>query len=120
MREVLSSGKYMPYLSEDGYMQIGGHYVLSVRSEHRHKVGVVTDESRSGRTVYVEPHELVGIARELKELQQELNLTVRRVFGQMCIQVSRASGQLNKCLEAAARITPLSRRGHGGGGARDR
>ena len=37
MAEVLSSGKYSAYLSDDGYMQFGGKYVLGVKPRFREK-----------------------------------------------------------------------------------
>jgi len=104
MVKVLSSGKYLRYLSDDGYMQIGGKYVLSVKPSDVAKVGVRMDESRSGRTVYVEPHECVGTAKELTELQQELKFKIRRILGQMCIAVSKSNEDFKRCLAAAARI----------------
>jgi len=104
MRQVLSSGRYMQYLADDGYMQIGGHYVLSVKPQHARKVGQVMDESRSGRTSYVEPHELIGPAGELTELQRELKFLTRRILGRMCVAVSRANAEFKACLQAAGEI----------------
>eukprot|EP00929_Paragymnodinium_shiwhaense_P098895 TRINITY_DN6041_c0_g2_i1.p1 TRINITY_DN6041_c0_g2~~TRINITY_DN6041_c0_g2_i1.p1 ORF type:complete len:896 (+),score=257.47 TRINITY_DN6041_c0_g2_i1:75-2762(+) len=104
MREVLQSGRYNKYLADDGYMQIDGSYVLTVRPQHRKAVGVVKDESRTGKSVYVEPHELSGLSAELKELSQEVKFLVRRIMGQMCVQVSRAADDLRTCLEAAGCI----------------
>lgn len=104
IESVLSSGKYASYLADDGYMQIGGHYVLSVRPQHIRKVGQVMDQSRSGQTSYVEPREVVGMSAELIELQKELKFSVRRILGQMCIAVARASPALKACLQAAGEI----------------
>jgi len=104
IRKVLSSGKYTQYLSDDGYIQMGGHFVLSVRPQHWRKVGQRFDESRSGRTVYTEPHELVALTSELTELQKELKFLVRRILGRMCVAVSRSSEAIKACLEAAGRI----------------
>jgi len=104
IREVLSSGRYMKYLADDGYMQQGSSYVLSVKAQFKNKVGRTANESRSGRIAYVEPHELVEHSAQLNELQRELKFTIRRIFGQMCVAVSRANEDLKKSLEAAGRI----------------
>ena len=72
MSEVTTSGKYSAYLSNDGYMQFGGYYVLLVKPRYADKVGRIFDETRSGNTVYVEPHEVVATTDELNESQKEL------------------------------------------------
>jgi len=104
MSQVLRSGKYRRYMTNDGYMQIGGRYVLSVRPQHKSEVGVTVDESRTGMTAYVEPTELVGLSGDLQQLQEELKFSIRRIIGQMCIAVSRSSDAIANCIEAAAEI----------------
>jgi len=104
IREVLESGKYRNYMSDDGYMQIGGRYVLSVRPQYKGEVGATVDESRTGRTVYVEPKELVDLSGDLQQLQDDLKFAIRRIIAQMCVAVSRSSEPISKCIEAAAEI----------------
>lgn len=104
LNRVLASGKYNRYLMDDGYSVIGGRYTLSVRGEHKGKVGETIDESRSGATAYVVPSELVGLGNELAGLQKELKFVERRIFGRMCVEISRAREDLKRCLEAAGRI----------------
>lgn len=104
IKNVLASGKYRSLLTDDGYMQLGGQYALSVKPQHKHKVGQVVDESRSGRTVYVQPEELLQFSKELTQLQQELKFAMRRILGQMSVVVSRSSSQLKRCLQVAAQV----------------
>lgn len=104
IRSVLTSGKYSGYLSDDGYIQIGGHYCLSVKPNFKRQVGQVIDESRTGRTVYVEPFELVGPAAALIEKQQELKFTIRRILAAMSVAVSKSAETIRTSLWAAAQI----------------
>lgn len=104
MAEVLSSGKYSAYLSDDGYMQFGGHYVLGVKPRFKEKVGRMFDESRSGRTAYVEPFEVIEYADGLSKSKKELERMVRRIYGNMSLAISSASEDMKRCLKAAALI----------------
>ncbi|CAE7513105.1 mutS2 [Symbiodinium pilosum] len=104
MSEVTTSGKYSAYLDHDGYMQFGGYYVLLVKPRHAEKVGRIFDSTRSGRTVYVEPHEVVPITDELLDRQKELKLLVRRILGTMSLALSHSADDIRRCLKAAARI----------------
>eukprot|EP00930_Biecheleria_cincta_P082768 TRINITY_DN72426_c0_g1_i1.p1 TRINITY_DN72426_c0_g1~~TRINITY_DN72426_c0_g1_i1.p1 ORF type:complete len:847 (+),score=189.71 TRINITY_DN72426_c0_g1_i1:29-2569(+) len=104
IRKVLSSGKYAGYLSDDGYIQVGGHYCLSVKPNFKRQVGQVIDESRTGRTVYVEPTELIGPAAALIEKQQELKFTIRRILAAMSVAVSKSAQTIRTSLWAAAQI----------------
>mmetsp|Transcript_11743 Transcript_11743/g.28106 ORF Transcript_11743/g.28106 Transcript_11743/m.28106 type:complete len:860 (-) Transcript_11743:80-2659(-) len=104
MSEVTTSGKYSNYLDHEGYMQFGGYYVLLVKPRYAEKVGRIFDETRSGRTVYVEPHEVIAFTDELLECQKELKLLVRRIYGTMSLALSHSADDIRRCLQAAARI----------------
>ncbi|CAK9077119.1 unnamed protein product [Durusdinium trenchii] len=104
MGEVLSSGKYSTYLSDDGYMQFGGRYVLGVKSRSKGKVGRLFDESRSGRVAYVEPYEVVQYADDLEQSKKALERMARRILGNMSLAISHAADALERCLKAAAHI----------------
>eukprot|EP00435_Cladocopium_sp_Y103_P063267 s968_g24.t2 len=95
---------YSAYLSDDGYMQFGGHYVLGVKPRFKEKVGRMFDESRSGRTAYVEPFEVIEYADGLSKSKKELERMVRRIYGNMSLAISSASEDMKRCLKAAALI----------------
>lgn len=104
IQDVLSGGRCRNYLSDDGYMQVDGKYVLSVKPEHAKKVGRVVGESRSGRESYVEPRELLGPASELDDQQRDYERAVRLVLSKMSVAVSRGRAAIEVCLEAAGEI----------------
>ncbi|MFC1595423.1 endonuclease MutS2 [Gemmatimonadota bacterium] len=61
-----------------------GRYVVSVRAESRAKVsGVAIDRSRSGQSVFIEPHEISETALELKEVMREEAREVERILTEL-------------------------------------
>lgn len=53
-------------------MEINGRLVIPVRQEYQNSVGIVHDASRSGKTCYVEPSEIVSLVRQVEaELRSE-------------------------------------------------
>ena len=50
----------------------GGRLVLPIDPKYASDVGIVHDSSRSGKTVYVEPSEIVGPTNELRQIEREL------------------------------------------------
>jgi hypothetical protein len=64
------------------YSQLSGsgRLVLPVSPKYASSVGMVHDTSRSGKTIFVEPHEIVGPTNELKQLEGELRTEEARVW----------------------------------------
>lgn len=58
----------------------GGRLVIPVESKHASSIGIVHDTSRSGKTVYVEPTEIVGTTNELRQAEGELRAEEARVW----------------------------------------
>lgn len=58
----------------------GGRLVLPVDAKHASSVGIVHDSSRSGKTVYVEPTEIVGPTNDLRRAEGELRTEEARVW----------------------------------------
>lgn len=104
VQEVLGSGKYARFMSEDGYMQMGSRYVLCVKPEYVGKVGVAVDDSQSGRTVYVEPHEVKDNSRELAGLKKEQKKLTRRVFAAMASAIAKGRKSLLACVDVAVEL----------------
>lgn len=64
-------------------MEINGRLVIPVQREYRNSVGIVHDASRSGKTCYVEPAEVVGPTNELRQAEAELRSEEARVWRQL-------------------------------------
>jgi len=57
-----------------------GRLVIPVVSTEASSVGIVHDTSRSGKTAYVEPTEIVGPTNELRQLESELRTEEARIW----------------------------------------
>ena len=64
-------------------MEINGRLVIPVQQQYTNSVGIVHDASRSGKTAYVEPSEVVGPTNELRQAESELRAEEARVWRQL-------------------------------------
>jgi DNA mismatch repair protein MutS2 len=58
----------------------GGRLVIPVDRKYASAVGIVHDTSRSGKTVYVEPHEIIESTNELRQVEGELRAEEARIW----------------------------------------
>jgi DNA mismatch repair protein MutS2 len=58
----------------------GGRLVLPIQLAYASRIGIVHDTSRSGKTAYVEPTELIGPTNELRQAEGELRAEEARVW----------------------------------------
>jgi DNA mismatch repair protein MutS2 len=63
--------------------QINGRLVIPVQQQYTNSVGIAHDASRSGKTAYVEPTEVVGPTNELRQAEAELRAEEARVWRQL-------------------------------------
>ena len=71
----------------------GGRLVIPIDARYGSTIGIVHDTSRSGKTVYVEPTEVVGPTNELRQAEGELRAEEARVWRMLTqeIQNNRVS-----------------------------
>ncbi len=91
------------------YRIIGGRYVLPVISTHAARVkGIVHGHSESGKTVYVEPLELVSMNNELEELyekeQKEIAWILKKLSDDLRESIEGSSITLEMALDSLAEI----------------
>ncbi|KAL3920365.1 MAG: hypothetical protein SGILL_003300, partial [Bacillariaceae sp.] len=82
----------------------GGRLVVPIDSKHASEVGIVHDSSRSGKTVYVEPSEIVGPTNELRQLEHDLETEEDRVWSSLSEQVWDNRRDLQASVEAVAKL----------------
>ena len=58
----------------------GGRLVIPIEPRHASSIGIVHDMSRSGKTVYVEPSEIISPTNELRQAEGELRAEEARVW----------------------------------------
>jgi len=82
----------------------GGRLVLPIDPKYASDVGIVHDSSRSGKTVYVEPSEIVGPTNELRQIERELEAEEVRVWRSLTEQVWNNQYGLRKSIQAIAQL----------------
>ena len=65
----------------------GGRLVIPVEQKYASAVGIVHDTSRSGKTVFVEPNEIIGSTNELRQAEGELRAEEARVWRSLTEQI---------------------------------
>lgn len=62
-----------------------GRLVLRIVAEHRRSVeGIIHDESEGGRTVFIEPRELVELNNDIFDLESEERKEIQKILKELC------------------------------------
>ena len=82
MRRVISQATQSGYLEADTTPSMrDGRLVIPVAPMHKRKIsGIVHDESASGKTIYIEPAEIVEANNRIRELQMEEKREITRIL----------------------------------------
>ncbi len=82
MRRVISRATQAGYIESDTTPAMrDGRLVIPVAPMHKRKInGIVHDESASGKTIYIEPAEIVEANNRLRELQMEERREITRIL----------------------------------------
>jgi len=63
----------------------GGRRVMSVPAENKRRIkGIIHDESSTGRTVFIEPEEVLYINNHLLELEAQKRHEIRKILKELC------------------------------------
>jgi hypothetical protein len=82
----------------------GGRLVIPIDPKHASSIGIVHDSSRSGKTVYVEPSEVVGPTNELRQTEAELKAEEARVWRSLTEQVLNNRKDLERSVRAVGQL----------------
>ena len=104
MKSKLALESGGPVISEVGSSTGVGRLVLPIDPKYSSDVGIVHDSSRSGKTMYVEPSEIVEPTNNLRLLERELEAEESRVWRLLTEQVWINSKVLRKSVEAVTRL----------------
>lgn len=82
MRRVVAAAKTAGYLEKDAAPSVrDGRLVIPVSPAHKRQInGIVHDESASGRTVFIEPAEVVEANNAIRELENERHREIIRIL----------------------------------------
>ena len=97
---------------EDSFVTLrGGRYVLSVAVTEKRRVGgIVHDRSATGRTVYLEPFDIVESNNAIAELEADEREEVRRILAALTQWVHRHAERLGETVAALACLDELDAR----------
>ncbi|MEE9438613.1 MAG: Smr/MutS family protein [Saprospiraceae bacterium] len=76
------------YLADTNESLRNGRRVLTISAEHKRKIsGIIHDESSTGKTVYIEPTEVMHINNEIFNLYTERKQEIYKVLKDLCTQI---------------------------------
>jgi DNA mismatch repair protein MutS2 len=93
-----------PLVSEVSSAGGGGRLVLPIDPRYASELGIVHDSSRSGKTVYVEPSEIVGPTNELRQIEHDLEKEEARVWRSLTEQVWNNRRDLQASVQSVAQL----------------
>ncbi|KAL3934314.1 MAG: hypothetical protein SGBAC_009943 [Bacillariaceae sp.] len=82
----------------------GGRLVIPMKPRYASQFGIVHDSSRSGKTVYVEPSEIISPTNELRQTEAELRSEEARVWRYLTEQVWNNRQDLKDAVEAVGQL----------------
>lgn len=83
-RQLVNQYKKSGWLTDSGESIRGGRLVLTVPVEHKRKIkGIIHDESASGKTVFLEPAQLVEGNNDFFELESEERQEIQRILKEL-------------------------------------
>lgn len=85
------------------YSEVNGRIVIPVNEKFK-SLGIVHDASRSGKTVYVEPTEIVGSTNELRQTEAELRMEEARVWRMLTEEILHNRPELEAAVSAAGQL----------------
>ena len=82
LRKVITTGRQEGYLDKDTTPSVrDGRLVIPISPMHKRKLrGIVHDESASGRTVFIEPEEVVEANNRIREAENEVKREIVRIL----------------------------------------
>lgn len=92
-------------MSQGIITQRSDRYVLPVKAPQKDAVpGIVHDSSSSGATLYIEPHAIVGLGNQLRQLQRQEQHQIEIVLRHLTSQVAAVQQDLETLLAVATSL----------------
>ncbi len=96
MRRIISQGRESGVFDSDTAPSVrDGRLVLPVSPMHKRKIkGIVHDESASGKTVFIEPEEIVQANNRIRETEAEIAREIIRILTEVTDMIRPITDQL--------------------------
>ncbi|MCF8236659.1 MAG: Smr/MutS family protein [Saprospiraceae bacterium] len=104
-RQLVGQYKKSGWLADSGESIRGGRLVLTVPVEHKRKIkGIIHDESATGKTVFLEPAQLVEGNNDLFELESEERQEIQRILKELSQRIRPYSDYLQDLISHIIRL----------------
>jgi len=104
IQSLLRSQDMKEKLADSGYTEMDGRYCLMLKNTYKKGVGIVLGSSNTGRTMYVEPMEVVEPTNEMKSFQGQLRAEENRILFEMCKTISVYRNEIKASVTAVAEV----------------
>jgi len=84
--------------------EVDGRLVIPVDVRYKNSVGIVHDVSRSGKTCYVEPTDIVGPTNELRQAEAQLRQEEARIWRMLTDKIMDDRDEIEQSIAAAAQL----------------
>jgi DNA mismatch repair protein MutS2 len=86
------------------YSEVNGRIVIPINEKFRNSVGIVHDMSRSAKTAYVEPSEIVGPTNDMNQAMVELRQEENRVWRMLTQTIIENREDIERSVAVVAQI----------------
>ncbi len=86
------------------YSEVNGRIVIPIADKFRSTVGIIHDQSRSGKTAYVEPTEIVGPTNEMRSAEIELRQEEMKVWRRLTKAIKDNREDIERSIAAVAQL----------------
>ena len=106
MRRIISQGRQNGYLESDTAPSVrDGRLVLPVSPANKRKVrGIVHDESASGKTIFIEPEDIVEANNRIRETEGEIRREIMRILVEVTDKIRPHIGELEGTYEVLGEL----------------
>ena len=86
------------------YSEVNGRIVIPIADKFKNSVGIIHDQSRSGKTAYVEPTEIVRPTNEMRGAEMELKQEEMKVWRKLTNEIKENRDDIERSIAAVAQI----------------
>lgn len=104
IQNILRSPAMKDKIADSGYTDLEGRYCLLLFNTFKKGVGIVHGTSNTGRTVYVEPFEIVEPTNEMKSLAETIKAEENKILYEMCRMIATHREAIKTALFAVADV----------------
>ena len=86
------------------YSEVNGRIVIPIADKYKNSVGIIHDQSRSGKTTYVEPTEIVRPTNEMRGAEMELRQEEMKVWRRLTREIKENRDDIEKSIASVAQL----------------